>query len=358
MVARGYRIGEALGGSRGVIAFRASMLGSEGFEKAAVVWKIRAAAETREAWFTRAARAACLRHSNVAQVLDFGELDADDLYLTTEYVSGLSLSALVGADPACWKLIAFVGAEVAEALEHAHQLRDDRGRLLGVVHEGVGAGRILLGRAAGVKLTGFATRVPHDPSAVGPSPEETRGEPIDGRADLFALGAALRPLLDGDQPPTLDAILRSTQARYPEHRSTASELRDSLRALLHTHGGPPNPAELAEWIAQAERRRSAPAEQVRIEPGPAPRAPTLRRASRLESVELTLARQIEEGRRWVDGRDLERGVPSLIRAIDFAEAAGCDESAAALCDLLARLFGAAHRFEESEEWRRRAAGRY
>jgi len=103
----------------------------------------------------------------------------------------------------------YVTAEVADALHHAHNLLDEHGRALQVVHRDVGPHNILVTEHGAVKLLDFgaawsrlAGRVGTDgPELQGSlayaAPEHVAKLPLDGRADLFSLGIVLLQLLTG-----------------------------------------------------------------------------------------------------------------------------------------------------------------
>jgi serine/threonine-protein kinase len=198
-------------------------------------------------------------------------------------VEGFSLDTLLSfaslrKRPLSTAFALHVGAEVADALHHAHTLLDDEGRPLGIVHRGVNPERIRVGRGGEVKLADFGvawSRLVHrqrtSPWVVRgdiayASPEYTRGEALDARADVFSLGMVLvellthHHLLDGeemdsrmpDQPAEVlgewvekvrseerswlpvTQLAERLQHLGPEHVERATrELPESLRALLH-----------------------------------------------------------------------------------------------------------------------------
>jgi serine/threonine-protein kinase len=164
-----------------------------------------------------------IQHPNVVSATDSGRLPDGSLYLVLEYVEGRSLRELIdneGRLPPARAL--HIGAQIAEALSAAHRAQ--------VVHRDLKPGNVMLqtedGHPEVVKVLDFglariggAKDNPGEPltrhgSVFGTpeymSPEQARGEVVDHRADLYALGVILFELLSGRQPfvaPELVAVL-------------------------------------------------------------------------------------------------------------------------------------------------------
>ncbi len=236
-----------------------------------------------------AAILARLGHPAVAAVHDFGE-QGGTLYLVMEYVAGVSFRALVerGAPPL---VMAQAVAEAARGVHAAHELRDLRGGLLGVVHRDISPDNLLLGFDGHVKVIDFGIALIRGRQApvteLGTvkgkppymSPEQVKNEPIDRRSDVFSLGVVLhelltgRPLFDGDSiyavaravehqpipppsqlapevPAALDAVVLAAVARPLSDRlPTAAALAEALAAVVRTAGGPTLEAWAAEHLA-------------------------------------------------------------------------------------------------------------
>lgn len=151
--------------------------------------------------------AAYLDHPNIARVLGRAEAQGV-LYVLSERVTGTRLDTCVTAAfmrgvslSAGFAL--YVGAEVASALHHAHTRTDEQGRPLGIIHRDVNPARIYLRPDGTIRLTDFALARSVLPGRVATSlprpqgdayygaPEALLGEPLDARADLFALGLVM-----------------------------------------------------------------------------------------------------------------------------------------------------------------------
>jgi serine/threonine-protein kinase len=197
--------------------------------------------EAEERFLREARTAASIHHPNVVCVYDCFTWRGEP-YIACEYVDGLdAASALEKAGPFPPRIAALVALEIAHGLEELHAR--------GLVHRDLKPDNVLLGRGGEVKIADFG--IAHDPKepsltdtgvSMGTpdymSPEQLRGERVDYRSDLFALGALLYELVSGKppflQPDPADSqaepsrLLRIEQGRYRPLRSAA---RGTPRAL-------------------------------------------------------------------------------------------------------------------------------
>ena len=150
-----------------------------------------------------------LRHPNIPQVYELGEAKGQ-WYLAMEWVDGLTLADAwpAGRRPALPLAPALsIVHQVAEALHHAHGRFDEAGQPLGIVHRDVTPGNVMVTRDGVAKLMDFGiARTTLRPDTVAGTtkgtlaymaPEQVRSGPIDGRADVFALGVILYELTTG-----------------------------------------------------------------------------------------------------------------------------------------------------------------
>lgn len=191
---------------------------THGFDKRLVVKKIRPelSEDTRyiEAFMAEARVALSLSHTNIVQVVELDEHEGLP-FIVMEHVCGMNLArcnALQIQIGRRWNplLAAFVAAEVAMGLDHAHRRRDLEGRPLGIVHQDVTPSNVLLSFEGAVKITDFGMS-----SVVGSerlqraehprylAPEQVRGEPVDPRTDVYGCGLLLYEMLSG-RPPLHD----------------------------------------------------------------------------------------------------------------------------------------------------------
>jgi serine/threonine-protein kinase len=245
-----YRLVESLGDTETGEAHLAKLIGVDGFEKYVVIWRVgrtrMRSADLVGAMMFQARQGAVLSHAGIAQVLDLGVVDGR-CFVATEHVSGHTLESVlrVTAELA-WPVAAHIGREVAGALSYAHGRRGCNGELLRLVHQRLCPGRIALNSAADVKVTGFGTTWALAQLDAYRSPEEERGEPVDGRADVFALGVILRACIsDAGAPRALHNVIDHAMQSYPEHRLTAAELQQELTRVLHTAQHPVGPRDIA-----------------------------------------------------------------------------------------------------------------
>lgn len=191
-----------------------------------------------------------LRHPSIAAMHDLEGTEGDP-YLVLEYVEGHRLDALLALStqvgkPLSEALACYVGAEVADALHHAHLLTNEQGRWMRLVHRNVSLDTIILGTQGQVKLTDFGAVWSSDPARYPTeddalpnnlayaSPEVTRKAQLDGRADLFSLAAVLlhlltgRPLIEGTDRLTQE--LRELRRRMDE--ATSLSQSDKAAAAL------------------------------------------------------------------------------------------------------------------------------
>jgi eukaryotic-like serine/threonine-protein kinase len=237
--------------------FLAASRGPEGFEKEVVIKRIRSALADDPSFvqmFIAEARVASkLNHPNIVHIFDFDQ-HSDSYYLAMEYVRGKSLAEVQRRTRERQShfptvLAAQVALEVARGLAYAHKMTD-HGQPLNLVHRDVTPHNILISYDGSVKLTDFGiAKAGNRATTAGMlkgkfaymSPEQSRGEPVDARTDIFALGITLWELLtqgklfDGDSDV---AVLRAVQERPIESPAHLNPSVDPeldaivLRALL------------------------------------------------------------------------------------------------------------------------------
>jgi len=281
-----YYLLERIGKGGMAEVFRAVTQGVEGFRRTFVVKRILAEKSGSRDFirmFGDEARiSALLHHPNIVQVYDFGQIDGS-YFLVMEYLLGKDLSSVMrvlrGSNLAMPPgLAAFVAHEVAIGLGYAHALKTANGEPLGIVHRDVTPANIMLLHAGGVKVLDFgiakataaASTVRSSGRVKGKvgylSPEQARGENVDGRSDIFALGITLWEMLTGKRlfaganeletlrnvlqrpvpapstvrpgvPPDLDrVVLRMLERDRERRQAKADDVADELEQILRdTH---------------------------------------------------------------------------------------------------------------------------
>ena len=193
-----------------------------------------------------------LRHPNLVAVLDAGTHDGYD-YLVLEYVQGSSLRTLMETDepgrvrelPVDVALA--IVRDVARALHQAHELADEHGAPLGLVHRDVSPGNVLVGVDGAVKLADFGiakeTRVTTLSGSMHGTvtymaPEQCRGHAFDRRADIFSLGVILHELVTGTRLFWADndvaSLHRVLAGNVPRPRKVRATIAPRLEELVMT----------------------------------------------------------------------------------------------------------------------------
>jgi serine/threonine-protein kinase len=256
-----------------------------------------------------------IHHPNVCATHELGQ-DGSVHFLVMEWSDGASLRDLLNAAPGkriAPELAAFIAASVAAGLHAAHELTDDEGHGLGVVHRDVSPQNILISLRGHVRLADFGVAKSrgqlHRPTETGEvkgklsymAPEQVTSKTIDRRADVFALGCVLyeaalgaRPFHGADALATMYKILeedltppRALEPNFPEglervllkalakdaalRYQTAEELREALVEYLSSTGRIFADKHVAELVGSTlgpelrERNRAivASAEQLR-----------------------------------------------------------------------------------------------
>lgn len=260
-----------------------------------------------EMFLDEARLGARLTHSNCVSVLDVGQgteptTGEPRYFLVMEYVDGASLRALMSfaserKEPLPAWLSVYAIQEICKGLSYAHELRDDEDVPLGIVHRDVSPANVLITRYGEVKLADFglakaATHVAASESDVIKgkfpylAPESIRQLPVDGRADLFAVGAILWEMLAGEQlfkgatvaetialveharyrslvdlnpgvDDVLDSIVKKSLARERENRfSSARELVRALNQWLARREHAVSSLDLAERVQALQARKA------------------------------------------------------------------------------------------------------
>lgn len=159
-------------------------------------------AEIKERFFREAEAAGRLSHPNIVTIYDAGE-DYDITYMAMEYLDGYDLARHCKKDNLLpVKVILNIIIRVAFALDYAHKHK--------VVHRDIKPANIMLTEKGHVKVTdfGIARLTSADSTQTGVilgtpnymSPEQVLGKKLDGRSDIFSLGAVFYEMLTGEKP--------------------------------------------------------------------------------------------------------------------------------------------------------------
>ncbi len=199
-------------------AFLAQTHAPSGFQKTLVIKRMLPRIADDEDFvrmFQREARlAALLTHTNVVQIYELGEIDGIQ-FIGMEYIDGAGLNHLVTG---AWRnaltipleIICCAIADAALGLAAAHDLCDENGRNLGIVHRDISPDNLMINREGVTKILDFgvARSADGEKTAAGLlkgklaflAPEQVLGKAIDGRTDLYALGVTFYSLVTGKRP--------------------------------------------------------------------------------------------------------------------------------------------------------------
>jgi tRNA A-37 threonylcarbamoyl transferase component Bud32 len=199
----------------------ARLRGKRGFEKLFAVKTIRTElvddAQFEEMFLDEARIASGIQHPNVAQILDLGEQD-EVLFIVMEWVDGDSLAKIrklltKRETRLPMAIVLRVLADACAGLHAAHELRDEGGAPLEIVHRDVSPHNILVASSGAVKIIDFGiakaqnrrqgeTRTGIVKGKVQyMAPEQVnKGGKVDRRADVWALGMCLHELVMGNLP--------------------------------------------------------------------------------------------------------------------------------------------------------------
>src|SRR6202789_731978 len=234
--------------------FLAKKRGAEGTYKVLVLKRILpthgGSRRFRSMFIEEAHLATRLNHPNVVQVYELQDFGDEGLLLAMEYVEGCDLGRLMsGAKSKGTRIPPWVGAwviaEAAKGLHYAHEKKDEAGLPLEIVHRDVSPQNVLLSFEGAVKIADFgiaSARLFAEEQGVLKgkfgymSPEQARGESLDRRSDLYALGVIFweiltaRPIHGGLGGEALLDIVRSGVVEPPSTYIRA--IPDELEAIV------------------------------------------------------------------------------------------------------------------------------
>jgi serine/threonine protein kinase len=161
--------------------------------------------------FTREARvAALLQHPNVVQIFDYGKID-NAYFIAMEYIDGKNLGEIISAlkQGLPFDVAAFIISQICKGLDYSHSKKDENtGEPFHIVHRDISPQNLLVSYQGEVKISDFGiSKARSEPSLTQAgvvkgkmaylSPEQALGEPIDHRADIYALGLVFYETLTG-----------------------------------------------------------------------------------------------------------------------------------------------------------------
>jgi serine/threonine protein kinase len=291
-----YLVYEELGIGGMARVHRAERSGIEGFSKVVALKRMLpqvAASEDLVKSFVREARlASYLRHENVAQTYELGKV-GETYFIAMELITGRNLIDVMARCQAMGPMPIGVALnivnQICDALEYAHNLCDDEGKPLGIIHRDVSPSNIIVAEGGVVKLIDFGIA---KTTSVGMqtmsfsvkgkfgymAPEYIFTGAIDARADLFAVGIIAYELLTNQPlftaaedldtmnrlrtmvipppsqvsskvPPELDLLVMTALERDPNQRwQAASAMRTAFATVTRRLGLSVTNSAVAQWF--------------------------------------------------------------------------------------------------------------
>jgi len=278
--------------------YRGKGLSLQGIEKTVAIKRILPALTSKPKFVTmfldEARLAMRLNHANIVQVFDVGR-SGGTYFLIMEFVEGPNLKRLLEGvmergERVPTPIALFIAAEVCKGLQYAHNVRDEQGRHLRIIHRDISPSNILLSGSGEVKITdfGLAKAMTHveltDPGIIKGKfsylcPEAIAEDAeIDHRADIFSLGIILWEMLAGrrlfvaetdtaildmveraevpslrklapDVPPELEDVVNRALAKSAANRfSSAAAFGDAVVDILFKRGMKVSAHDLAEFL--------------------------------------------------------------------------------------------------------------
>ena len=236
--------------------------------------------------------AALIHHANVVDVRDV-DGEGDELMLVMDYIEGGSLSELLSAgaraeNPVPPGVVVLIVLDAAAGLQAAHELVDERGRPVGLIHRDVSPQNLLVGIDGTTRVSDFGVAKLTSGASTSQgtlkgklaymAPEYLKNERIDRRLDVFALGVVLweglagarlfkgahdadtlRKVLEHAPEPisarrpalgtALDSVVATALAKSPDERfQTAAAFATALEATARTHHLLASHADVAECV--------------------------------------------------------------------------------------------------------------
>src|SRR3954464_578634 len=295
-----YRITERVAAGGMAEVFRGVAESMRGFKKNIAIKRILPSLTKNKkfvAMFLDEARLSlALQHANIVQVFDIGHSE-DTYFIVMEYVDGVDLKALLEWRRRINRRVPiahglYMILEICKGLAYAHEVHNpETGGLMGIVHRDISPPNVLISKQGEVKVVDFglakATSQVEitDPGVVKGkmsylSPEAARGEEVDARADIFAVGILLYELLTGKRlfygetdyqtvelvrnakippinpqnsqvEPELEDVVRKALAKRKEDRFQSTiDIQDALAQYSYSRGLKVISRDIAELVRQ------------------------------------------------------------------------------------------------------------
>src|SRR6188768_1096391 len=258
-----YKVLEKIASGGMAEVFRAESAGLEGFKKTVAIKRVLPHLSEKKQFigmFLDEARvSAQLSHSNCVQVFDIGVGD-NTYFIVMEYVDGADLKGVIehrkkSSAPFPVEEACLICVRICEGLSYAHELTDNNGESLHIVHRDMSPPNVLITRFGEVKIVDFGLAKANsqleksEPGIIKGkfsylSPEAAQGLPVDAKTDVFAVGIILWELLAGRRlfmgETDLETVRMVQQARVPSIRQFNPKVSVELeRVMMRALAGDP-----------------------------------------------------------------------------------------------------------------------
>jgi len=194
--------------------------------------------ETRARFFREAQAAGCLSHPNIITIHDIGGDTHESPYIVMEFLEGSDLSRQLAGGLLSIERKIQVAVDICEGLEHAHEH--------GIIHRDIKPANVFITAQGHAKIVDFGlargevSDLTHTGTILGTpnymAPEQILGEPIDQRADIFAVGVVLYELFSGRKPFAGDSvaatIYKVLQTEPPPVHTVDTALPPALSSVI------------------------------------------------------------------------------------------------------------------------------
>ncbi|HYP74554.1 MAG TPA: serine/threonine-protein kinase [Polyangiaceae bacterium] len=250
-----YKVLEKIASGGMAEVFRAESAGLEGFKKTVAIKRVLPHLSEKKQFigmFLDEARvSAQLSHSNCVQVFDIGVGD-NTYFIVMEYVDGADLKGVIehrkkSGTPFPVEEACLICVRICEGLSYAHELTDNSGESLHIVHRDMSPPNVLITRFGEVKIVDFGLAKANsqleksEPGIIKGkfsylSPEAAQGLPVDAKTDIFAVGIILWELLAGRRlfmgETDLETVRMVQQARVPSIRQINPKVSPELERVI------------------------------------------------------------------------------------------------------------------------------
>ena len=251
-----YRVIERIAAGGMAEVFRAESAGLEGFKKKVAIKRVlphlAGKKEFMGMFLDEARLSAHLGHSNCVQVFDIGQGD-DTYFIVMEMVDGADLKGVIQYMRQIGRLFpteeaCLICVKICEGLTYAHELCDDKGVPLHIVHRDMSPPNVLMTRHGEVKIADFGLAKANSqleesqPGIIKGkfgylSPEAAQGKAVDHRTAIFAVGIILWEMLAGRRlfqgETDLDTVRQVQRAAIPDIRKYNPQVPDSVLYVLN-----------------------------------------------------------------------------------------------------------------------------